>query len=79
MKIKPQFRLKPPKHKKQKEQNNQMPLPDHGLVIVTQQNKKWLRMSKESYHWMISVGIDPTKKKWNRRMIGREVPAKWFR
>ena len=48
---------------------------NQALVLITPENCKRLRSMKEAYHWMIKMGIDPTKKGWAKRAIGHSAPS----
>jgi len=48
-------------------------------VLVTPANCKMLRMSKETWAYMAREGINPRQSKWAARMVGRIVPAHFFR
>jgi hypothetical protein len=48
---------------------------NQALVLITPENCKRLRSMKEAYHWMIKLGIDPTKKGWAKRAIGHSAPS----
>ncbi len=50
----------------------------HAMVLITEQNYKGLRPTKEPWHWMMANGINPKKAGWSRRAIGFEVPAHWM-
>jgi hypothetical protein len=49
------------------------------LVPVTQNNYRCFRYTKESWHWMKQNGVNPKKKGWSKRLIGRQVPASFFK
>jgi len=53
--------------------------PKPRMIRITDQNYFMLKCTKEPWHWMRSIGINPRQKGWARRAIGYEVPASYMR
>jgi hypothetical protein len=56
-----------------------LPTSPNALVPITQQNYKRVKYTKDSWQWMKEHGVKPQKKGWNKRLIGRHVPAAFLR
>lgn len=50
-----------------------------GGVLITAKNCKGVRMTKETYAYMIKTGVNPKKSGWARRLIGHTVPHSFFK
>ena len=48
-------------------------------VLVTHTNFHRLRSGKEMWHWYRGIGVNPRRRSWMKRMIGRSVPAYFLR
>lgn len=48
--------------------------PPVKYVLITRENYKRLKCTKEPWHWMRVEGINPKKKGWAERAIGKTVP-----
>lgn len=57
----------------------QAPVENEELVQITYDNYKRLRCTKEPWHWMKKVGIDPTVSGWAKRAIGHFAPKRFLR
>jgi hypothetical protein len=53
--------------------------PKPEMVLITAQNCKRLKCSKEQWWWMKDNGINPQKKGWAKRAIGFEVPRHFLK
>ena len=49
------------------------------MILITSENYKRLRCSKEPWHWMNNVGINPRKAGWAKRAIGHTVPLRFLK
>jgi hypothetical protein len=48
-------------------------------VLVTRSNFHRLRSNTEMWHYYRGIGVNPRKKGWMKRMIGRAIPAHFLR
>jgi len=61
-------------------QTSDIPAPKvEPMVLITEENHRRLRCTKEPWHWMTREGINPKQKGWARRAIGKMVPASFMR
>lgn len=49
------------------------------MVLITPDNCKRIRPTKECWHWMLDTGINPKKSGWALRAIGTMMPKKFLR
>ncbi len=49
------------------------------MTLITHQNYKRLKCTKEPWHWYLKNGINPKKSGWMKRAIGKLVPTRFVR